>query len=717
MRLRWTALWAFGIGSTACSQAPPSHVSDSELTRGHPAAVDAARLVAADAEPGNWMSPGRTYDEQHFSPLQKINAGNVRRLGLAWSYDLDTAHRGQESTPLVIDGVMYVTSAWSKVFALDAKTGATLWIYDPAVPGSAAINACCDVVNRGVAAWKGRIYLGALDGRLVALDAATGRVLWEVKTVPDGGRYTITGAPRVVKGMVLIGNGGGEIGIRGYVTAYDAESGKQLWRFYTVPGDPSKPFESAALKRAAATWTGEWWTQGGGGPVWDSIVYDPTLDLIYIGVGNGAWNRGKLHGDALYLSSIVALKADSGEYAWHYQTTPGDEWDFDACSPMILADLNVGAVKRAVLMQAPKNGFFYVLDRATGELLSADPITVTTWAKGVDLTTGRPVEMPGARYGESGKPFLSMPGPGGAHSWQPMSWSPVTRLVYVPVTELAFPFFPDANSRHHELAWNTGDEFNSGSLPQDPKIKAQIESGLKGHLAAWDPVARKEVWRVELGHPWNGGVVATAGNLVFQGTGMGEFAAYRADTGERLWSAETQAGVLAAPIAYEVDGEQYVAVEVGWGGAFGLAGGELALISHATSNRPRVLVFKLGGSAALPPLPTTVPAVLHPPADTAGPASVQAGKALYQTFCSNCHGDSATGSGVLPDLRYSAVIADAGAMDVIVRQGSRSDRGMVAFKDEVTPGDLENIRAYLIHRANEDKRAADDSGMPVKHPP
>ena len=716
--LRRTALCALGIGLTACGQAPPSaRIPDSGLARVHPAAVDAARLVAADAEPGNWMSPGRTYDEQHFSPLQKINAGNVKQLGLAWSYDLNTAHRGQESTPLVIDGVMYVTSAWSKVFALDAKTGATLWVYDPAVPGSAANNACCDVVNRGVAAWKGRIYLGTLDGRLVALDAATGRVLWEVKTVPNGGRYTITGAPRVIKGMVLIGNGGGEIGIRGYVTAYDAESGRQLWRFYTVPGDPSKPFESAALKKAAATWTGEWWIHGGGGPVWDSIVYDPRLDLVYIGVGNGTWNRGKLHGDALYLSSIVALKADSGEYAWHYQTTPGDEWDFDACSPMILADLEIGGVRRAVLMQAPKNGFFYVLDRATGALLSADPITVTTWAKSVDLTSGRPVEMPGARYAESGKPFLSMPGPGGAHSWQPMSWSPVTRLVYVPVTELAFPFFPDANSRHHELAWNTGDEFNSGSLPQDPKIKAQIESGLKGHLAAWDPVARKEAWRVELGHPWNGGVVATAGNLVFQGTGMGEFVAYRADTGERLWSAETQAGVLAAPIAYEVDGEQYVAVEVGWGGAFGLAAGELALISHATSNRPRVLVFKLGGSAALPPLATAVPAVLHPPADTAAPEAVQTGKALYQTFCSNCHGDNATGSGVLPDLRYSAVIADAGAMEAIVRQGSRSDHGMVAFKDEITSGDLGKIGVYLIHRANEDKRTADTAAALGKQPP
>jgi len=707
MTCRIAALAALGLALSACRQAAPPPPAPAPKAA---AAVDTARLLTANSEPGNWMSPGRTYDEQHFSPLQRINADNVRQLGLAWFYDLDTAHRGQESTPLVIDGVMYVTSAWSKVFALDAKTGTPIWTYDPKVPGSVAVNACCDVVNRGVAAWEGRIYLGTLDGRLLALDAATGKLDWEVKTVPDGGRYTITGAPRVIKGLVLIGNGGGEMGMRGYVTAYDAKTGKQTWRFYTVPGDPSAPFETAALEKAAKTWSGEWWKLGGGGPVWDSMAYDPALNLVYIGVGNGAWNRGKIRGDALYLSSIVALNADTGQYVWHYQTTPGDEWDFDACSPMILADLDIGGAKRAVLMQAPKNGFFYVLDRATGQLLSADAFATTTWAKGVDVKTGRPIEAPGARYGESGKPFVSMPGPGGAHSWQPMSFSPITRLVYLPVMEIAFPFFPDKNPQRRELAWNTGDEFNSGSLPQDPKIKEQIKSSLKGHLAAWDPVARKEAWRVELNHPWNGGVVATAGNLVFQGNGMGRLVAYRADTGESLWSSDTQAGVLAAPISYEIDGEQYVAVEVGWGGAFGLAAGELALVSHAASNLPRVLVFKLGGTAALPPLPAAAPAVLDPPPDTAAAGTVEAGKALYQQYCSNCHGDAATGSGVLPDLRYSAVIKSAAAMDTIVLQGSRMDHGMVAFKDEVTPEDLEKIRAYIIHRAAQDKQAAGAAG-------
>jgi alcohol dehydrogenase (cytochrome c)/quinohemoprotein ethanol dehydrogenase len=715
MNKRIVGVLGFVFALAGCGQPqPPPPSSAAPAPAPSRAGVDATRMAAADSEPGNWMSTGRTYSEQHFSPLEQVTADNVKQLGLAWSYDLDAAHRGQESTPLEIDGVLYVTSSWSKVFALNAKTGAPIWTYDPKVPGRVGVNACCDAINRGVAAWKGRIYSGTLDGRLIALEAATGKLAWEVMTVPEGKRYTISGAPRVFKGMVLIGNGGAESGIRGYVTAYDADTGKQLWRFYTVPGDPSQPFESPALEKAAKTWQGEWWKLGGGGPVWDAIVYDPILDLIYIGVGNGApWNRAKIGGDALYLNSIVALKADTGEYVWHYQTTPHDEWDYDSCSPLILADLQIGGAKRAVIMQAPKNGFFYVLDRATGELLSAQPFTATNWAKSVDMKTGRPVLEKGADYGESGKPFVATPGPGGGHSWQPMAFNPILKLVYFPVTDIGFPFIPEKDPKHHELAWNTGVDFNAGSLPQDPKIKAQLLTTLKGHLVAWDPAANKEVWRVELGHPWNGGVVTTAGNLVFEGTAMGEFVAYRADTGERLWSADTQAGVLAAPISYSVDGEQYVAIEVGWGGAFGLAAGELALNSHVASNLPRILVYKLGGSATLPALAPAVARVLDPPADTASPATVLAGKKLYHTYCSNCHGDSATGSGVLPDLRYSTVIKDPAAMDAIVRQGALQANGMVAFKDEVTPQDLEQIRVYVIHRANQDKIGGPKDGVPV----
>jgi len=680
-----------------------------------PAAVDAARLTAADADTRNWMSYGRTYDEQRFSPLTQITAQNVARLGLAWHYDLDTAHRAQESTPLVIDGTLYVTSAWSKVFALDARTGKPLWTYDPRVPGAAAVNACCDVANRGVAAWKGKLYLGTLDGRLVALDAATGKPVWEVLTVPADSRYTITGAPRVIRGKVLIGNGGAELGVRGYLSAYDADTGKLIWRFYTVPPDPAQAPDGAASDQplreiAAKTWTGEWWKLGGGGTVWDSMAYDPKLDLLYIGVGNGSpWNRALRSpggGDNLFLSSIVALRPDTGEYVWHYQTTPGESWDFTATQHLILADLELAGRKRQVLMQAPKNGFFYVIDRASGELLSAKPFATMNWASGVDLKTGRPIENPEARYGETGKPWISIPGPGGAHSWQPMSYSPLTGLVYIPVMDAAFPFIPERKFEVKKLAWNTGVDFDAGSLPQDAAIKAHAKSGLKGHLAAWDPRAQREVWRVQYATPWNAGVLATAGNLVFHSNAMGELAAFRADTGARLWSAETQAGVLAPPISYEVDGEQYVALEVGWGGAFALAAGELARDVHLESNIPRVLAFKLDSRHALPPLAPRFEATLQLPAIQASTASTTHGKAVFHRYCGVCHGDAAVSGGVLPDLRFSTVLTKPGEWQRIVHDGALQSRGMVAFGAELGQQDIEAVRQYVLQRARDSKAEA-----------
>jgi len=669
------------------------------------ALIDAARLAKAD--PREWLSYGRTYDEQRFSPLDHVDSGNVSQLGLAWAFDLDSAHRAQESTPLVIDGVMYVTSAWSKLFALNAKTGRQKWVFDPKVPGEAGVNACCDVVNRGVAAWNGKLYLGTLDGRLVAVDAATGKQVWEVKTVPDNTRYTITGAPRVFGGRVLIGNGGAELGVRGFVTAYDAESGQQLWRFYTVPGDPSQPFESPALEKAAKTWNGEYWKLGGGGTVWDSIVYDPALELIYVGVGNGSpWNqklRSPKGGDNLYLSSIVALKAASGEYVWHFQTTPGESWDYTATQPMVLADLTIADRPRKVIMQAPKNGFFYVLDRVTGEFISGAAYAPMNWASGLDSKTGRPKETREARYDRTGKPAVVIPGPGGAHSWQPMSFSPVTGLAYFPVMESGFPFIPAATAVGSKLHWATGVDFNAGSLPVVAEVRAGAKAGLKGHLVAWDPIAQKEVWRAQFEHPWNGGTLATAGNLVFQGNSQGEFTAYRATNGQKLWSAPTQAGVLAAPITYEVDGEQYVAIEVGWGGAFGLAAGELARDAHLASNLPRVLAFKIGGDAKLPQLPAAPPAKLDPPAEIGDAASWTAGKAVFHMYCSVCHGDAAVSGGVLPDLRMSTVNRDKQSWESIVRGGERVSRGMVSFAAEVSTEDSENVRAYVIHRAHEDQ--------------
>ncbi len=706
------AIW-MAAGLTACSKDDKgTSAAGGEIAAGEsvaaPARVDETRIVNADREPGNWLAHGRTYDEQRYSPLNQIDGKNIAQLGLAWHYDLDTAARAQESTPLVIDGVMYVTSAWSKVFALDAATGRELWAYDPKVPGTAAINACCDVVNRGVAAWKGRLYLGTLDGRLVALDAGTGRPVWEVMTVDPGSRHTITGAPRIVKDKVLIGNGGGEMGVRGYVTAYDAETGRQVWRFYTVPGDPSQPFENPAIEMAAKTWTGEWWKLGGGGTVWDSMAYDPELDLLYIGVGNGSpWNRAIRSpggGDNLFISSIVALRPETGEYVWHYQTTPGDTWDYTAAQHMILADLKIDGRSRKVIMQAPKNGFFYVLDRATGELISARAFAKMNWATGIDMKTGRPIETPDARYGETGRPFIAQPGPGGAHSWQPMSYSPRTGLVYFPVMEAAFPYFPDKDFRKRVLAWNTGVDFNAGSLPTDQAVLDQIKADLKGHLVAWDPVAQREVWRVQHEHPWNGGALSTASDLVFHGDALGNFGAYDARTGARLWSVATGTGILAPPVTYLVGGEQYVAIEVGWGGAFGLAAGELARDAHIATNAPRVFAFRLGGTAAMPPPGPPPRPVAEPPPDVATAATVEAGKATFHRYCGTCHGDSAVSTGVLPDLRQSAYLSDPATFTRLVREGPLEERGMFAFGAELSAADVEQIRAYVIHRAHETRR-------------
>jgi len=485
---------------------------------------------------------------------------------------LPTDPRAHESTPLIVDGKLYVTGTWSRVFAFDAASGASLWSYDPKVPGHTAVNGCCDVVNRGVAVWNGKVYVGTLDGRLVALDATTGIPVWDVRTTEPGSRYTMTGAPRVIKGKVLIGNGGAEMGVRGY-----------------VPGDPAKPFESPALEMAAKTWKGQWWKYGGGGTVWDSMAYDPKLDLLYI-------------------------------------------------------DLNIDGHARQVIMQAPKNAFFYVIDRANGQFISA---------------TGRPIETPQARYGETGKPWNSVPGPGGTHNWQPMAFSPLTVLVYIPVSALSFPYFPDQHFSLKKLGWNTGADFNAGSLPQDDKIKAAAIAASQGHLAAWDPVAQKEAWRIPQGHPWNGGVLATAGNLVFEGTSRGEFNAYQADTGAPLRSVQLHTGILAPPVTYQVGNDQYIAVVRGWGGAAGLAAGEIALASHTSeSNVPRLMVFKLNGTDVIPTPPKPPERVLQPPPASASAAMVANGKTFFNHNCGVCHGDCATSGGVLPDLRYSVALAD-----------------------------------------------------------
>jgi quinohemoprotein ethanol dehydrogenase len=653
--------------------------------------IDDAALRNADARPGDWITHGRNYAETRFSPLKQISSTNVKDLGLAWSFETQT-NRGLEATPIIVDEVMYTTGSWSVVFAIDAKTGRQLWKWDPQVSRSYGQKACCDVVNRGVAVYKEKVYVGTLDGRLAALHAGTGQVLWDVVTVDQTKPYTITGAPRIVKGKVIIGNGGGEYGVRGYVSAYDAETGKLAWRFYTVPGDPSKPFESPAMERASKTWKGEWWTVGGGGTVWDSLAYDPGLDLLYVGTGNGSpWNqnvRSPGGGDNLYLSSILALKPDTGRLVWHYQTTPGDMWDYTATQHMILADLEIGGRRRQVLMQAPKNGFFYLLDRKTGELISAEPFATVTWAKGIDKKTGRPIENPEARYSE--QPAQIQPGPLGGHNWQPMSFNPQTGLVYIPAQETLFVYLQDRRFRYRPGQWNVGVDFS---------ILTEPPTGLPpGHLLAWDPVAQKERWRVQYATMWNGGTLTTAGNLVFQGTADGRFVAYSADKGEKLWDVRVGTGIIASPVTYEIDGLQYVSIMVGWGGSFALTGG------NATGLPPgpgRLLTFKLNGKVALPETVAQATPQVAPIESVASKETTVMGAGLFAQHCAVCHGLAALGGGgVVPDLRLSQPNVFEKYQQIVLG-GALANSGMPSFKIWLKPQEVDAIRAYVLSRRNE----------------
>ncbi|MGY6551064.1 MAG: PQQ-dependent dehydrogenase, methanol/ethanol family [Erythrobacter sp.] len=674
--------------------------------------IDAAMLLAADSDTANWITHGRTYSEQRFSPLDAINAENVTGLGLAWFADMDTA-RGQEATPLVIDGKLYLTTAWSKVRAFDAATGKPLWDYDPQVPGETAVKACCDVVNRGLAVWGNTLFLGTLDGRLVALDRDSGAVKWTTQTTDKTQSYTITGAPRVIDGRVIIGNGGAEFGVRGFVAAYDARDGRELWKFYTVPGKPAAD-DPAYLKAAAKTWSGDYWDIGGGGTAWDSMAYDPALNLLYIGVGNGSpWNRayrspgadGRGEGDNLYLSSIVAVRPDTGEYVWHYQTTPGETWDFTATQHIILADMEIGGKMRKVLMQAPKNGFFYVIDRETGEFISAKPYVSVNWASGIDPKTGRPIENPETRVDRTGKAALVTPGALGGHNWHPMAFHPGEKLVYIPAFEAGMMYAPEANWKPDRArGFNVGFDLSAGDLPPDAGFRKEVAGSLRGMLVAWDPVKQEPRWSVEHPGPWNGGVLATGGGLIFQGTAGSEFNAYNAATGAKLWSFAAQTGVVAPPVTYTVDGEQYVAVLAGWGGAYALSvDGDIINRKAPVQNISRLLVFKLGGSAALPPQPELVQLPLDPPPSRASAQVIAVGAQKYGRYCAVCHAPGAVGSTVLPDLRRSGTLGEPKAWAAVVHDGLLKDNGMASFKASLSKEEIEAIRAYVIHRANEDK--------------
>jgi quinohemoprotein ethanol dehydrogenase len=678
--------------------------------------IDDERINAAESEPGNWLAFGRTYEEQRFSPLTQINRDNVADLKLAWYRDMGT-NRAQEATPIVVDGVMFFTSAWSRVFAIDAVSGDMLWSFDPEVPGETGRRACCDVVNRGVAVYQGRVYVGSLDGRLIALDAASGEKIWEVDTIIDRDRfYTITGAPRVARGKVFIGNGGAEFGVRGYVTAYDAETGDQVWRFFTVPGDPSKPFENPELEAAAETWKGgNWWEIGGGGTVWNSIVYDPDFNQVYLGVGNGSpWTRvirSPGGGDNLFLSSIVALDADTGKMKWYYQTTPGDNWDYTAVQDMALADMEVDGVQRKVLLQAPKNGFFYVLDRADGKLLRANPYATVTWATHVDLETGRPVENPDLNYEKEAKWIL--PGPLGAHNWQAMSVDEDAGVVYIPAQDnpLIYSISDEWQStglyKRNPGGWNTGLEF--GRIAQLFVDNADSQPTPKGYLKAFDPLTGEDKWVVEIPHYWNGGVLGTAGGLVFQGDALGMLSAYDKDTGEALWQFNTYTSMLAPPITFQIDGVQYLSILTGSGGGDLFSGEPMDPVAMTASldygNYGRMLVFSLQGTETLP-IPTARDKSI--PEQTLAQVSkedIARGERSYNTYCAFCHGLVVRSGGSIPDLRRMSEGSHE-AFEQIVLEGLLSANGMASFSDVLNAEETQNIHDYVRARAEDDRLVA-----------
>ena len=667
--------------------------------------IDDATLIAQDTAHGDWLTYGRNYKEDRYSELDQINKESIKNLGLAWTLDVSTK-RGIQGTPIVVDGILFATGPWSVLWAIDVRKGTIIWEYDPEVPRSLATNFCCGVINRGPSIYKGAIIWGALDGRLISVDAATGSKNWEVQTTPPNSSYSITGAVRIIDGKAIIGNGGAELTARGFVTAYNAETGKKVWRFYTVPGDPSKGFEHPDLEEAAKTWNGEWWNNGGGGgTVWDAITYDPDLKTVYIGVGNGThWNReirSPGGGDNLYLSSIVALNVADGSYKWHYQTTPGDTWDYTATQPLTMATLEIDGQQREVIMQAPKNGFFYVLDRATGELISGKPYSYQNWTTGEIDETGRPIEKKGARYLD-GKTHWIMPGSHGAHNWHPQSYSPQTGLVYIPGTirPEAYSYLPNQTANDPNAA--AGGVGANISLPSklykemvfDTHPDAPPPGTQVGRLIAWDPILQKEVWGVDHTSHYNGGILATAGGLVFQGDATGKFSARDASTGDLIWDFDVRAGVIAPPITYLVDGEQYITIPVGWGGGMGQTSKKTERIYPGT-----FYTFKLDGTATAP---EKLPAIAHKLSGlktSAPPQNIGQGLNLFIQYCIGCHREMGGGGGVIPDLTRSSdgIFKN---YEAIVLNGLLASEGMPDFGEQLTKEDLADIKSYVLYTAD-----------------
>lgn len=596
----------------------------------HP--IDDQSLLNAGKTGDQWLMASGSYWADRYSPLTQIDSSNVNRLGLAWYYDTESLPGTLEASPVISNATLYGTVTWGVVFAVDARTGKEKWRWDPHEghqnfpPGSAGNpdrvrtgpSLCCGPGNRGVAVYGNKVYVGTLDARLVALDAETGKVVWDVRTADNNSDYSITGAPLIVKGRVIIGNGGGEFGVRGYISAYDAETGKLDWRFYTVPGDPSKPFENKAMEMAAKTWSRdiEWWKLGGGANPWNAISYDPKLDLLYFGTGQaGPWvqkYRSDPGMDNLFICSIMAVKPETGKFAWYFQTTPGDEWDFDAIADLVLADIKIDGKLRHVIMQAPKNGYFYVLDRTNGKFISGAALQKITWAKGLDPKTGRPIINPDAHYGTSGT--VVWPGPGGGHVWQGMSYNPETQLVYVtPGMASSFNYVQAKEFKPEPGEYNWGIIFRdaagrgtgpraagaNGAPPPPPQPRTPPAGNF---LVAWDPVTEMARWKVPA--TGGGGTMTTAGNLVFAASNDGEFEAFSADKGEKLWGMKLAPG-FANPVTYMIDGKQYVSVLAGRAG------------------KGRVYTFALDGNVPIPP-PATQPAGPPPNAADAPAGQPQA---------------------------------------------------------------------------------------------
>lgn len=669
----------------------------------------------------DWPLPGRDATGQYYSALDGITAENVGRLGLAFEFRdfvvRGRTHRGVEATPLMVDGVLYFSGPWGVAYAVDARTGKSLWTYDPDGSGYAARNSCCDAVNRGVAVADGRLFTVATDGQLAAVDLKSGKELWKVATITDDRWNTSsTDKPIIANDLVIIGNAGGDMGSRGYVSAYHVKTGELAWRFWVVPGDPADgPDESPDVTKARETWPDDTrWDLGLGGNSWAGLTYDASTDTVFVGTGNGgphpAWLRSKSGDvtDQLYLSSIVALDRDNGRVKWHYQTTPGDSWDFNASSPMVMADIEVAGVLRKVVMQAPKNGFFYMLDRTNGELLTAEPYTAVNWASHVDKETGRPVLTEAADYSQT--PQVIWPGIAGAHSWTPMAFSPRTGLVYLQVHEsgASYQTDPAAVLRRGAISQSTSNAFPPFA---DPRLQAQYDAGphkgINGALKAIDPVTGKVRWQ-DNKLPFLTTGTLVSGDLVFQGSTDGYFNAYDAATGKRVLHLFVGTGIMGSPITYELDGVQYIAFLAGFGGPQG-ANFPPDLPGHTYQNFERLIVLKLDG-AAIPMPPKVEPAEQQPvPARIAASAGqIARGAQLFDQYCHRCHWTGGAASNY-PNL-WNMAPNTIESFDAIVGQGAFEYAGMAGFADALSPSDIQAIKAFIVNDTVTKRRQGRDAG-------